>query len=137
MLLSFLENHLIDCEKWQEVADFIHIGRWTGDRDCCHTLRKGQNYCLCLQSSGLCHELSVLLHWKASLYSFSWRHAFDIISISKPIPLLQDGIKETFNCSWDSRASCICSAPAHKWSWFHYQCRIHGRHKFPDRISEH
>nr|POF12085.1 hypothetical protein CFP56_08851 [Quercus suber] len=23
----------------KEVADFIHIGRWTGDRDCCHTLR--------------------------------------------------------------------------------------------------
>lgn len=55
----------------QDFADFVHIGRWTGDRNSCHTLWQRQNYCVCFKSSRMCHELSILLYWKASFLSLS------------------------------------------------------------------
>lgn len=45
-------------------------------------------------------------------------------------PILQDGFKETLNCSWDSRASRIFPASTHNWSWPHHQCCIYGRFSF-------
>lgn len=41
--------------------------------------------------------------------------------------VLQDGLKEKFNCCWDSRAGCICTAAVLRWSWLHYKCCVHGR----------
>lgn len=46
----------------KDFADFIHFGGWTGNRNSSNTLQEGPDYCLCFKSSGLCHELSVLLH---------------------------------------------------------------------------
>lgn len=68
-LVAFLENLLVDCLNSQDIADIIHIGWWAGHRNSCHTLWYRKDYRVCFQSSWMCHELSILLYWKASLVS--------------------------------------------------------------------
>ena len=65
----------------QDVADSVHVGWWACDRDSCYTLWSWQDNSLCFEPSGLCYELSVLLHWQVKNPEwkiFSWAAYYSV-----------------------------------------------------------
>lgn len=133
-MLSWFTNILIDCEIHRTLQILFTLEDGLVIETVVIPSDKGRNTVCVSSQVGCAMNCQFCYTGRQAPFSFSKPYVLNIQCFNGGSPVflicsstLQNGFNKTFNCNWNSGASCVCKAFANWWSWFNYKCCIHGR----------